>query len=139
MRVAFSIWRERIAPVFDTASDFLIAERVEGELVKQSLCSLPEEQRGSVAKWLVAQGVEAVVCGALSCYRQADLEAQGMKIYPFIAGEIAAIQAAWLENRLASATFTMPGCGRRGGRGRCGGGRGRQRGVRHCLRDNINS
>ena len=35
MKVAFSVWNNRIAPVFDTARDFLIVEVTDGHVVSK--------------------------------------------------------------------------------------------------------
>lgn len=135
MKVAFSIWRERIAPVFDTANDFLLAEVTGGEFADQRLCKVSEGQSGDVAQWLSNQEVKALVCGAISRCLQVQLEMRGIEVFPFVAGELDVIKAAWLEKKLRSASFAMPGCGRgRGGRGRCGGGR-RFNGVGRCGRE----
>ena len=77
--------------------------------------------------WLKAQDVRTVVCGAISRPWQERLEAAGLTVVPFVAGDLANVVQAWFSGALRGSAFTMPGCcGRR--RMRCGRGcRGRGR------------
>ncbi|MBI5062469.1 MAG: hypothetical protein HZB87_03100 [Desulfatitalea sp.] len=58
-------------------------------------------------------GVGTLVCGAISRPIQALLAAQGIRVVPFVAGELAEVIQGWIKNGLADDLYTMPG--RRGG------------------------
>ena len=135
MKTAFSIWQQRIAPVFDTAQQIHLVDAMGGRITAESDHLVDADLSRRIA-WLNAQDVRTVVCGAISRTWQDRLEAAGLTVVPFVAGDLANVVQAWLSGALRGTAFTMPGCcGRRrmrcgcggGGRGQQGGGRGRAR------------
>lgn len=136
MKVAFTVWENRISPVLDTARTFLIAEIEEGALVSTREERLPGGTVQDLLVFLERIGVETLVCGAVSRRFGTWLTASGLKLIPFISGDVNAVVEAFLEDKLSDPAFAMPGCGRGGmgrglGRGRGhgrGGGRGRGQG-----------
>jgi predicted Fe-Mo cluster-binding NifX family protein len=71
---------------------------------------------------LVELSVGTLVCGAISRPTLAVIEAYGIEVRPFLAGELCEVVLAWLEGKLDGSTFGMPGCGCRHRRSRGGGG-----------------
>ncbi len=70
-------------------------------------------------------GVDVLVCGAISGPLAGILTANGMKVVPWICGDVENVFQAFLRGRLSEASFLMPGCcgrrrrfhGHRGNRG----------------------
>ena len=119
MKTAFSIWEDRIAPVFDTADQMLVVESDDARMVSQTRETLPTGDPLRKVARIVEMGIGTLVCGAVSRELQGRLAAGGIRFIPFVAGELQAVVAAWRGGRLPSPAFTMPGCGLRA-RGRCG-------------------
>ncbi|RJP73976.1 MAG: hypothetical protein C4524_13735 [Candidatus Zixiibacteriota bacterium] len=141
MRAAFAVWNERIAPVFDVARQVRIVEAESGSVIREQNEKLPNEATEARAARLAGQGVEVLVCGAISRPLERLISAHGIRVIPFVAGDLAEVVRAWLQGALERDAFAMPGCcggaGRRrfqgpslpeetmmNGRGRGGGGRG---------------
>jgi predicted Fe-Mo cluster-binding NifX family protein len=149
-KAAFSCWDERIAPVFDSARQALVIEaeagRICGERREDLALDLPVQK----ALRLSELGIGVLVCGAISRPLQATIAAAGIRVIPFVAGDLKDVIRAWLKGGLPRNEFAMPGCRRRGrcldgrnafcqedismngkGRGgsRAGGGRGQGRGM----------
>lgn len=138
MKVALAVWENRISPLLDTARTLLIAELDQGVVVSTRQEMLRGENVQDLLVLLEASGVETLVCGAVSRRFATWLSASGLKLLPFISGEVEEVLEALLQDRLSDPSFAMPGCGHGGGRGagaggRCGighgggGGRGRMR------------
>lgn len=134
MKTAFSVWEQRIAPVFDTSRQVYLVESDGMQLTAETAHTISGKDVSQRVEWLADQGVGTLVCGAISRPWQERLEAAGLTVIPFVAGDLANVVQAWLSGALRGSAFTMPGCcGRRrmrcgcgaGGRGRQGGGRGR--------------
>jgi predicted Fe-Mo cluster-binding NifX family protein len=124
-KTAFAIWNQRIAPVFDVARHVTIVEAVDGRVIRQHDVALPNDLPQQKAACLAGLGVTTLVCGAISRVLQSVVAAHGIRVIPFVAGDVADVVKAWLSGRLTHAEFAMPGCGgrrRQGRRGRCGGG-----------------
>ncbi len=147
MKLALTVWNQRIAPVFDCAGTALILELPEyadggkDRGVPVDLES-PDSRRVSLAgqdlehrvKTLVDQGVDELVCGALSRDAATLLRQGGIAVHPFVAGDVQGVVQAWAWDDLEQDDFSMPGCacvrsqGRQGGP-RCGRGRRRRHGA----------
>ena len=144
MKVAFSTWNNRIAPVFDVARQALILDVDSGRITGQAEHALPGEALEGKAASLAGQGVEVLVCGAISRPLMAIIAASGIRVTPFQAGDLSEVIQGWLSDGLANGAFFMPGCCGRGragfkqeghgmgngqrGRGQGGGGHGRKGG-----------
>jgi predicted Fe-Mo cluster-binding NifX family protein len=122
MKTAFAVWRQRIAPVFDTAPQIRLVDSTEKRITAETDYLVDSDLSRRIA-WLTAHDVQAVVCGAITRPWQERLEAAGFKVFPFVAGEVREVVQAWLSGALRGSAFTMPGCcGRRRMRCGCGGG-----------------
>lgn len=108
--VAFACHEGRIAPVFDTARHLLLLTFRDGRIEARREEELPEEPSAARAERLAALRVGTIVCGAISRPLQETLEALGIVVMPFLAGEIPAVIAAWRAGRLPDEAFAMPGC-----------------------------
>lgn len=123
MKVAFSQWENRIAPVFDTARQIRLVEVDSGEVVGETQEILPYELPVQNVLRLVELTVGTLVCGAISRPLRELVTAYGIRVIPFVAGELKEVVEAWLRGGLRGADFAMPGCFERG--------RHRVRGKRH--------
>lgn len=121
MRVAFSTWDQRIAPVFDVAKTVRIFDTDAADAAQGGQQQELEEAPIQKALRLVELGVGALICGAISRPIHDTVEAYGIRVIPFVAGDLQEVVRAWHAGLLQTDTFAMPGCRRgRGGR-RCGG------------------
>ena len=124
MKTAYSVWEQRIAPVFDTACQIHLVESDGARIVSERAYALSGEDVPRKVEWLAEQGVATLVCGAVSRPLQERLASAGIKVVPFVAGELCQVIQASFDGSLNGAAFTMPGCcGRRRMRRQHGAGR----------------
>lgn len=121
MKVAFSFFEDRIAPVFDAAERILVAETEGASILTETVARLTAAQPLERAAALAGMGVQVVVCGAISADLQRYLVSRGLRVVPFVAGDLRDIMQAWLGGRMEAGEYRMPGCrsaqdGRRRGR-----------------------
>lgn len=109
-RTAFAHWDNRIAPVFDTARLIRVVESRSGEIVNETDEELSEEAPLARALRLVELGVATLVCGAISRPIHELINMYGIRVVPFVAGELREVIQAWLHDRLFDEVFAMPGC-----------------------------
>ena len=114
MKAAFAYWENRIAPVFDTAQHIHIVEVESGRIVGESLATISEITPNARALRLAKLGVGTLVCGAISGATRNLVEAYGIQVISFVAGDIRNVIQAWLSGNIHDGLFFMPGCGRRG-------------------------
>jgi len=121
MKTAFAHWDDRIAPVFDIARRIHVVEADSGRIVAETGEVLADDLPVQKAHRLVELGVGTLVCGAISRPFHEMVAAYGIRVIPFVAGDLSDVIQAWLSGNLESDTFVMPGCSGRG--------QGRRRGM----------
>jgi len=117
MKAAFAHWDNRIAPVLDTARRIHVAEAESGRIVAETDEVLADDMPVQKALRLAELGIGTLVCGAISRPLHAMIAAYGIRVIPFVAGDLSEVIQAWLSGGLEGSDFVMPGCWGRG-RGR---------------------
>jgi predicted Fe-Mo cluster-binding NifX family protein len=127
MKVAITVWNQRVSPVFDVCREALILE-VENDSVSSRVAeNVSSENPSTKIERLVNLGVETLICGAISEPVYWELTQRKVRVIGFIAGEIEEVIQTFLTKGLPTASLSMPGyCGRQM-RFRGGGGRKRER------------
>jgi predicted Fe-Mo cluster-binding NifX family protein len=109
MKTAFAVWNKRIAPVFDVARHVIMVEpRAAGKDVRTPAL-LTGDQPLQKARQLSELGIDCLVCGAISRPLQAILTAQGIRVVPYVAGDVQAVIDAWRRRPCEIETYAMPG------------------------------
>jgi predicted Fe-Mo cluster-binding NifX family protein len=109
MKTAFTVWNERIAPLFDVSHEIHILVSDGNQIMAQFRKPLGEGSPAFKARQLAEMGVVTLVCGAISRSAQSILNAYGIKPIAFINGDISAVIEAWQVGTLHTAAFRMPG------------------------------
>ena len=113
MRAVFTIWNDRIAPVFDVAGQALVIVSQNGmPIAEENLVLSAGSVMAKVASLAEARA-NVLICGAISRPARFAANAYGIEVYPFIAGTVREVIQAWLEGRLGESAFAMPGCARK--------------------------
>ncbi len=114
IKAAFSVWDRRIAPVFDVARQMLLVEAKAGQLISETHETLPDDFPMRKALCLAELGINVLICGAISRPLRDMIATYGIRVIPFIAGELDEVKWAWLAGGVDIGKFAMPGCcGRR--------------------------
>jgi len=125
--LAIPVLRSRVAPVLDWCSRIRIfpAEPSPEELARELI--LPHLEAAQRLKVLRDQGVEVLICGALSPALHYYAEELGFTVVSGVAGDVKEVVQSYWDNTLDHPRFRLPGY-----RGGCGC-RGRWRGGRGAL------
>ncbi len=123
MKLAVTVWQNRVAPVFDDAQWVALFEVGPGRVEPLGEIDLGSLSPGARIVRLVREGVDAVVCGAISRPLEIMLVSTGLRVISGVCGPAPAVLNSMAQGRGPGPTFRMPGC--RGRFGRRFGGRGR--------------
>jgi hypothetical protein len=115
LKIAFSYWENRIAPVFDTARQIHVVKAESRKIVEETQETLPEDFPVRKVRRLVDLDIGTLVCGAISRPLHAMVSSYDIQVFPFIAGDLHEVIQAWLRDGLEHAAFALPGCYGRGG------------------------
>ena len=119
MKVAFSVWDNRIAPVFDVARLLHIVHSEAGRIVGESDETIVNDGPTQRALHLVELGVSTLICGGISRQLLRAISAYGICVIPFIAGDLQEVIQAQLAGTILREEYSMPGCRRRRQRSGC--------------------
>lgn len=112
MKIAIPIWNNRISPVFDTASRFLIIEVEDQKERNRFETTLNEQDLSQRCLRIQGLGIDIIICGAISRPYSRMLMASGINIIPEISGHAEEVVRAYLQGNLFHSKFLMPGCKR---------------------------
>jgi predicted Fe-Mo cluster-binding NifX family protein len=116
MRLALTVWKDRISPVFDVARNILVVDVEDGIAVGRRNENFVEQDPFQKIARLVELRVQTLVCGAVSSPVAGAASAYGIRMIPFVAGDVDAVIDAFLTGSLLNPAFCMPGCRGRGRR-----------------------
>lgn len=109
MKVAITVWDERISPVFDVCREALIMEIEKGRILSTVTEKFENPSPLIKIERLVQLGIETLICGAISQSLSHDLADRKVKVIGFIAGPVEEVVQAFLSNSLPTAALCMPG------------------------------
>jgi predicted Fe-Mo cluster-binding NifX family protein len=113
-RTAFSLWNERIAPVFDVARHLRIVDAADKRILSQTDHRFASDDAQERALRLATLEVEQLVCGAITRNFQEALLDRGIHVVSFVAGDLEQVIAACVAGSLLDGHLAMPGL--RGGK-----------------------
>jgi len=119
MKVGVPVWMGRVSPVLDVSGRLLVLEVDDGvEQDRHEVMLDPGEPLQRSAD-LAGQGLEVLICGALSEVLRSLLVDRGVRIASGVCGAVDEVVQAFLTGRLGEAAFRMPGCSPEPLRGGC--------------------
>ena len=122
--LAIPVWDNQVSTTFDFARKLLVVEADGGREVSRKEATLGDEPAGSKARGIRGEGVQVVLCGAVSQPLAQAVSQAGIQIIPYVTGQVDDVLAAYLCGRLTEPRFLQAGC-RPGARKRwrygCGG------------------
>jgi predicted Fe-Mo cluster-binding NifX family protein len=113
MKVAIPIFRSRVSPVLDWCTRLLLVrirtgrEETREEIEVGGLDLLERVERLSNA------GTDVLICGAIGDFVARLLESKGIRVIPWISGEIEDVIHALASEEFPHDRFLMPGCRQR--------------------------
>ncbi len=109
MKIGISIWEDKISPVLDTASRFLVIETDGRKESSRFETYLDVQDIAHRCFRIQGLGVDILICGAVSRRLLEKLMALGMQIIPGISGHPEEVLKAYLQGNIDDAKFLMPG------------------------------
>ncbi|MDD3846219.1 MAG: hypothetical protein PHC90_07655, partial [Syntrophorhabdaceae bacterium] len=110
MVIAIANWQKSVSPVFDVSDRLCVIEIADGAEVRRETVLLKYTDPFGRAREVAQASVEILICGAVSRAFETALISVGIRVLPFICGELEAVIGAFLRGGLMDSHFIMPGC-----------------------------
>ena len=109
MRIAVSIWKDKVSPVLDTASKLLIIESEMKKEVSRFETLLFTQDISRRCHFVRGLNIDVLICGAVSRQLSGRLTSSGVEVISGISGLAEEVLAAYLQGTLLNPRFLMPG------------------------------
>lgn len=110
MKIAITIWGNRISPVFDAAATLLVAHIENRMVIKKSYTSFDPGTPFDLLKLLKKMQVSVLICGAIST-KPADLIVNNdIKLISFVTGNALKLIENFARKQTIEKSYMMPGC-----------------------------
>ncbi len=110
MKVAFTVWDERLSPVFDSADTLLIVEIKNKKIKKKTVTDFCPINDSDLTEKLINLGIDVFVCGAITQLHYSLIKACNIELIPFIGGDVKDLIEAFSIGESLTPRFLMPGC-----------------------------
>ena len=110
MKVAVTVWGDRISPLFDASRRLLVATIDRRCIVDRSFVIFNPDRPSRLTRTLVEMSVPVLICGAVSQLPANVITAAGIRLIPFIAGKVDRVLAVYATGSPLVPAFIMPGC-----------------------------
>ena len=111
MKVAITVWEDRISPVLDSSHTLLIADIKNSKIMSREYVAFNPELPSRLPKVLSDLDIEVLICGAVSQLPANMIESGGIKLIPFITGNVDEVLASFAKSATVVPSYLMPGCG----------------------------
>ena len=108
--VAISIWNNRVSPVMDTANQLMMIDYEDKRELKRTILDIPNLNVVYKTEFFKGQGIDLLICGAISMQMYQILVASNIEVVPFIRGSIQKVLTAYSDGDLQNGEFFLPGC-----------------------------
>ena len=109
MKIAIPLFGARISPRFDHSKKFLLVEAENDTIIKRQELLIEGWTSLTVIRRLKELGVDALVCGGIDRFSAWQLNFNGIRIYPWVTGEVEKVLRCFLEGKLEAGTMMGPG------------------------------
>lgn len=110
MKVAIGVWQGKVAGVFDFARELLVVEFENGSEKGREQLSFSEHSGLEKVVSLKQNGVNVLICGAISRPLAYMLGGSGIRVLPFVTGAVEQVLAAYKQGRLSLPQYALFGC-----------------------------
>ena len=129
MQLGIASWEGRLAPVFDTADRLTLINLESGQEPVQRSVPLSGDWPVQRAQAVLEQGVQVLLCGAISRPAAILLQSAGVQVQAWLRGPIEQIVEAFVSGQLGNDEHIMPfGRGGPGRQNQGGRGQGKRKG-----------
>ena len=109
MKLAVTVWENRISPVADSAREVLVLDIEGRSVLSRHHERFKDDSLFHRARKLADLDVKAFICGAISDFYGGLVEGYGIRLIPFVHGRVDDVLNAFMNRSLLNPKFVMRG------------------------------
>ncbi|MFC1565222.1 NifB/NifX family molybdenum-iron cluster-binding protein [candidate division KSB1 bacterium] len=102
MKIAIPIFGIRVSPRFISSDLFLVVDTQDGEILNKETIPFNDPHPLKCSRFLMDMGVEMIICGGINRFSEQQLNFNGIKVFPWITGEVNDVLQSFLKGDLDS-------------------------------------
>jgi hypothetical protein len=110
MKVAMTVWQQRVSPVFDVSGHLLLLSIKYGKVDSEQLYQLKAADPGEKLSFIYSLRPQILICGAMSAEVQQVAETYPWQLYVFMKGSVRRMMRALIAEGVLDDDFVLPGC-----------------------------
>lgn len=110
MKIAITIWGNRISPVFDAAKTLLVAEIGNGGILKKEYISFDPHTLPVMLEMFTTKNISTLICGAISTHPAEIIVENDIRLVSFVMGNAHEFLESFTKSNNIEESFIMPGC-----------------------------
>ena len=110
LKIAVTIWGNRISPVFDASANLLVAEIENSVVVNKTFETISPDTPKTLVSLLNRLGVTVLICGAISQKASDTIVQSRIELISFVTGNTDRILESFAFKNEIGKAFMMPGC-----------------------------
>ncbi|MBT3388669.1 MAG: dinitrogenase iron-molybdenum cofactor biosynthesis domain-containing protein [Desulfobacula sp.] len=110
MKIAVTIWGNRVSPVFDAAKKLLVVDLKKQKITNKQYLSFDPGSIEDVIGLLKNMQINTLICGAITSRPTELLTDNDIELIPFVSGEALELIDALAKKVDVGKTYIMPGC-----------------------------
>jgi len=107
--LALPVFEDRVSAIFDNCTQLLLVNFAGGKYISRRKLYMKSNNLPRMLEILKTEGVQVVICGAISRCMQRAVEANGIYVISWISGSVSDVLDAYAKGTLGN--YVMPGCG----------------------------
>lgn len=109
VKLAVTVWGNRISPVFDSASTLLVAEITDKKISGQYYTAFDPQSPADLVHTLKKHHVTTLVCGAISKTPASLMMDRHIHLIPFVTGNVREFLDSFARDQIVAKKHRMPG------------------------------
>lgn len=110
LKIAVTIWGNRISPVFDASANLLVADIENNIVMNKTFKAISPDTPETLVSLLRHMGVTVLICGAISEKASGTIVENKIKLISFITGNTDRFLESFAHKKGIEKVFMMPGC-----------------------------
>ncbi len=109
MKIALTIWGNRISPVFDSAKILLLVDVKNSVITRRAQKQFKPHVPANFIAASQNYKFDVLICGAISDENITLVEQSGTELFSFVTGNVDKVLAAFIKDRKRISDYLMPG------------------------------
>ena len=109
MRIAITVWGNRISPVFESSENLMVVKIENYKITRQKILKIVPKTVVQAIEMMKKKKADILICGAITERDSQRIRDNGIHLVSFISGNTDKILETYVRDKTRVLDFSMPG------------------------------